>query len=106
MMRKTLPSGPEPVREHPEEFLPGVDLWFAVLAFQYGELLPERQVLQEQCFAAAPIFSRVSSRFPYCFRMPETCHGVLSLAKTCSRIEAREAWHYRSLTDQQFVTEI
>jgi len=37
------------VREHPEEFVQGADLWFAVLAFQDGELLPERQVLQEQC---------------------------------------------------------
>ena len=46
---RTLPSGPEPVREHPEEFVQGADLWVAVLAFQYSELLPERQVLQEQC---------------------------------------------------------
>ena len=43
---RTLPSGPEPVCEHPEEFVQGADLWFAVLAFQYGELLPERDVLQ------------------------------------------------------------
>jgi hypothetical protein len=30
---RTLPSGPEPVHEHPEEFVQEADLWSAVFAF-------------------------------------------------------------------------
>jgi hypothetical protein len=43
-----LPSGPEPAREHPEEFVHKTELGPGMLALQYGELLAKRQILEQK----------------------------------------------------------
>ncbi len=46
--KRSLPGGPKPASEHPEEFVERAELGPGMLALQYGELLPKRQILQEQ----------------------------------------------------------
>ena len=48
---RVFPPRPESEGNHPEEFVEHADLWFGVLAFQHGELLPQHQIFQEQASA-------------------------------------------------------
>jgi len=48
---RLFPPGPVSEGGHPEEFVEHTKLGFGVLAFQRGELLPQRQILQEQASA-------------------------------------------------------
>lgn len=45
---RLFPPGPESAGDHPEDFVESAELWFGMLTFQYGELLPERQIFHEQ----------------------------------------------------------
>jgi hypothetical protein len=45
---RLLPGGPEAASEHSEEFVGRAEFGPGMLALQYGELLPQRQILQEQ----------------------------------------------------------
>ncbi|PYX25417.1 MAG: hypothetical protein DMG82_05110 [Acidobacteria bacterium] len=46
---RTFPSGPESPSGDPKQFVQGAELGLGMPAFQHGELVAERQVLQEQC---------------------------------------------------------
>jgi hypothetical protein len=46
--QRLLPVRPTPTSEHPEKLVEHAELGFGVFAFQNGELLPERQILDEQ----------------------------------------------------------
>lgn len=48
---RPLPCRPKPASEYPEESVEHAEFWFGMLALQRGELLPERQILQEQASA-------------------------------------------------------
>ena len=45
---RLLPGRPTPASKHPEQFVEHAELGFGMLALQHGELLSERQILQEQ----------------------------------------------------------
>jgi hypothetical protein len=48
---RLLPGRPTAASEYPERFVEHAEFWFGMLAFQHGELLPERQIFQEQASA-------------------------------------------------------
>lgn len=50
---RLLPSGPEPASGDAKEFVQGAELGLGMPALQYRELLPARQILQEQVLAWA-----------------------------------------------------
>ena len=49
--QRLLPGRLTPASKHPEQFVEHAEIGFGMLALQHGELLPERQILQEQASA-------------------------------------------------------
>jgi len=61
---RLLPSGPEPESGDPKELVEETEFGFGMPALQHHELLPEREILQEQILAWAKAASQCSEPKP------------------------------------------